>query len=55
MKVKNFSKNFANLSVGVTIAETIERKGGIPLQVSLWILPDPYKMPGLEPTAFILL
>ena len=32
--VKNFSKNFANLLVGVLIAERIGRKGGIPLQVS---------------------
>ena len=33
--VKNFSKNFANLSVGVPIAERIGQKGGISLRVSL--------------------
>ena len=30
-------------------------EGGSPLQVSLRILPNPYKMLGLEPTVFILL
>ena len=53
--VTSFSKNFVILWLGVPIAERIGQKGGIPLRVSLWILPNPYKMPGLEPTGFILL
>ena len=53
--VKNFSKNFANLYVGVPIAERKGQKGGSPLRVSLWISSNPYKMPGPEPTGFILL
>ena len=33
-RVKNFSKNFPNLKVGVPIAERIGRKRGSPLRVS---------------------
>ena len=40
--------------MGVEIAERIVQKGGSPLRVFLWILPNPYKMPGPEPTGFIL-
>ena len=50
--VKNFSKNFANLLAGVPITERIGWEDGSPLQVFLGILPNPYKMPGLEPTGF---
>ena len=41
---KNFSKYFANLWVGVPIAERIELKGSSPVQVFFWILPNSYKM-----------
>ena len=37
------------------IGKKIRRKGGSPLRVFLWILPNPYKMPDLEPTGFIIL
>ena len=40
--------------MGVEIAERIVQKGGSPLRDFLWILPNPYKMPGPEPTGFIL-
>ena len=51
--IKNFNKNFANLQVDELITERIGRKGGSPLRVSLKILPNPYKMPALEPTGFM--
>ena len=40
--VKNFSKNFANLQVGLPIAERIGWKGGSSFRISLWNLPNPY-------------
>ena len=53
--VKNCNKNFATLQVGVPIVERIGWKSGSPLQVCLGILPNPYKMLGLQLTGFILL
>lgn len=52
-RVKNFSKNFPNLKVGVPIAEMIGQKGGTLLRVSLCILHILHKMSRLEPTRFI--
>ena len=50
--VKNFSKNF----VGRCINSWKNRaRRWYSIAVSLWILPNPYKVPGLEPTGFILL
>ena len=53
--VKNCNKKFANMQVGVPIAERIARKRGNPLQVSIWILSNSYKMLSLETTGFTLL
>ena len=53
--VKNGSKNFASLYVGVPIAYKIGWKGGRPFLISLCTFPNPYKTPGLDPTVLMFL
>ena len=48
------TKNFANLYVGVPIAERISLNGGNPFIRGLCILADPSSVPGFEPTALNL-
>ena len=44
------TKNFAILYAGLPISDKIERKGGTPSLIGLYVLTRPYKIPGLEPT-----
>ena len=53
--VKNGSKNFASLYVGVPIAYKIGWKGGRPFLISLCTFPNPYKTPGLDPAVLMFL
>ena len=53
--VKDFkivTRNFANLKVGVLIADKIGRKGGQLSIISLQTLQSPYIIPGLVPIGF---
>ena len=49
------TKNFAILYDGVPIAEKMGLKGGHLSTMFLCTLQRPYRIPGLEPTAFIFL
>ena len=52
---KNGGKNVASLQTGVPIPDKIGRKGGSPFLISLCTFPNPYKIPGLDPTGLIFL
>ena len=51
--VKNGSRNFANLLVGIPVAVKIRQKGGSSILASLYTFPNPYKMPGVDPTSLM--
>ena len=53
--VKNGSKNFASLQVGVPIAEKIVVKGGSPNLVSLCTFLNQYEILGQGPTDLMVL
>ena len=53
--VKDCSKRFASLLLGVLIVDGAGWKCGSLFWVSSWILPNPCEMRGLELTCFIIL
>ena len=48
--VKNGSKDFASLLVGIALADKIGQKRDFPSLVSLCSFPNPYKISVLDPT-----
>ena len=53
--VKNGSKYFANLYVGVPMADKLDWKCGSPFFASLCTFPNPCKTPGLDATGLMFL